>query len=72
MTEEELIQIAEAVAQKRLMVESMGMRNSPNKTEDRVKSDAAYMIAQDTLTLLECKYNDALRQFVAQSPTEDH
>ena len=62
MSEEELIEIAEAVARQRLLVNNLGMMNQPIETKDRVRSDALYMVQQDKLRLLEQGYQAALRQ----------
>ena len=65
MDESEVVQKAEAVAAQRIVVESLGMMNVPDKAEDRVKLDAAYMVAKDKLFYLMREYDDAMRQWVA-------
>lgn len=41
-------------------LECMGRANTPTKTEDRLKSDAAYRLAQDASQRAEKEYADAL------------
>ena len=64
MTEAELIKVAEAVSSQRMLVENMGMMNTPWHSSERVKLNARYMVEQDKLRLLQDGYQTALRQFV--------
>lgn len=62
MTEDELMDIARGVARQRLAVENLGMMNTPSDIEERVKSDARYMVEMDKLRIMEKGYQAALRQ----------
>ena len=66
MTEAELIAAAEALAMQKIVVEQYGMRNTPTDTRERVKLDAAYMLAKDKYVRLQQKYDAALRQWASE------
>ena len=43
-----------------LVVQALGLGNTPTKYEDRLKSDAQYRLAQDAADRAEREYRDAL------------
>lgn len=63
MSEEELLKFAEGVAAQRIVVQNLGMVNTPSDVAERVKLDARYMVEQDKLAILEKGYHAALRMF---------
>ena len=67
----ELVRRAEAVAAQKITVESFAYRNRPSDIEERIKTDAAYMIARDTLAVLESDYRSALRQAALDGKLSD-
>jgi hypothetical protein len=63
MTKEELLKLAENVAMKGLNVEREGMRDRPDKTEDRIIVDAEYLIALGMWRIAKNKYKLALAEY---------
>lgn len=63
MTRDELMEVAKRLSRQRLLMENLRMMNVPADLDERVDSDARYMIENDKLYELEREYAAASKEY---------